>query len=129
MVKSSVFLEDLAQLDSIDIEEEIIDNIIYLKLSTRKSSWHSPNLVIFKNAAKHIAPLYLYFTNITKYPQSTPSFHFVQQDDMDMDKLQIFSQKFARTVPQRQLIVQDGQKISQISTSEIVSHWLQTPFE
>lgn len=37
MVKMSVFLEDMALLDSIDIEEEIIDNIIYLRLSTRKS--------------------------------------------------------------------------------------------
>jgi hypothetical protein len=113
MVKTSVFLEDMALLDSIDIEEEIIDNAIYLKLSI----------------AKHSAPLYLHFTNITKYPQSTPSYHFVQQDGMDMDKLQVYSQKFARTLPQRQLIVQDGQKISQVSTSEIVNHWLKTPFE
>jgi predicted Zn-dependent protease len=103
----------MALLDSIDIEEEIIDNAIYLKLSI----------------AKHSAPLYLHFTNITKYPQSTPSYHFVQQDGMDMDKLQVYSQKFARTLPQRQLIVQDGQKISQVSTSEIVNHWLKTPFE
>lgn len=36
MVKTSVFLEDMALLDSIDIEEETIDNNIYLKLSTRK---------------------------------------------------------------------------------------------
>jgi hypothetical protein len=36
MVKTSVFLEDMALLDSIDIEEEIIDNAIYLKLSIGK---------------------------------------------------------------------------------------------
>jgi hypothetical protein len=36
MVKTSVFLEDMALLDSIDVEEEIIDNAIYLKLSIGK---------------------------------------------------------------------------------------------